>query len=74
MYILTAVCMFSKYIVLVSLRDKTAAMVARAIMHQKFLRFGAGELLTNNGLEFKNELLLEIYRTMGMARCYTTAY
>ena len=37
-YILTAVCVFSKYIVLVPLRDKNATTVARAIMHNVFLK------------------------------------
>ena len=73
-YILTAVCVFSKYIVLVPLSDKSTSSVARAIMHHVFLKYGAGEILTDNGLEFKNELLSEICRLMGIARCYTTAY
>ena len=40
-YILTAVCVFTKFIVLVSLRDKMAISVARALMKQVFLKFGA---------------------------------
>ena len=73
-YILTAVCVFTKYIVLVPLRDKLATTVARAIMHNVFLRFGAVEILTDNELEFKNELLSEICRLIGVARCFTTSY
>ena len=72
-YILTAVCVFTKYIVLVPLQDKLATSVARAIMHHVFFKFG-GELLTDNGLEFNNELLSEICRLMGIARCFTTSY
>ena len=37
-YILTAVCEFTKFIVLVPLRDKFAISVASAIMHHVFLR------------------------------------
>ena len=73
-YILTCVCVFSKFIVLVPLKDKNATTVARAIMHNVFLRYGAGEILTDNGLEFKNELLTELCRLMGVARCFTTSY
>ena len=73
-YILTAVCVFTKYIVLIPLRDKLATTVARAIMHHVFLKYGAGEILTDNGLEFKNELLSELCRLMGIARCFTTSY
>src|SRR5260370_16950064 len=60
--------------ILVPLRDKTAISVAKAIMENVFLRFGAGELLTDNGCEFRNEFLNEICRLMGVARCFTTAY
>ena len=73
-YILTAVCVFTKYIILIPLRDKLATTVARAIMHYVFLKYGAGEILTDNGLEFKNELLSELCRLMGIARCFTTSY
>jgi len=51
-YILTAICVFSKYIVLVPLRDKKAITVARAIYERVFLKYGAGEILTDNGGEF----------------------
>ena len=72
-YILTAICVFSKYMILVPLRDKTAISVTKAIMENVFLRFGAGELLTDNGCEFRNDLLNEIRRLMGVARSFTTA-
>ena len=72
-YILTMVCAFFKYIMLVPLRDKTAATMACAIMHQVFFKFGVGELLMDNVLEFKNDLLLEICWLMRVACCYTTA-
>ena len=64
----------TKYIVLVPLRDKFATTVARAIFHHVFLKYGAGEILTDNGLEFRNELLSELCRLMGVMRCFTTSY
>ena len=74
LYILTAICVFSKYIVLRPLRDKQATTVAKAIFENVFMKFGAGEILTDNGLEFKNELLSELCRLTGVARAFTTAY
>ena len=65
--------MFS-YCPLSPLRDKYATTVARAIMHNVFLRYGTGEILTDNGLAFRNELLTELCRLMGVARCFTTSY
>jgi len=60
--------------VLVPLQDKTAVSVAKAIVEHVFLKYGAGEILTDNGCEFRCELLNEICRLMGVARCFTTAY
>ena len=48
--------------------------MARAIMHNVLLWYGAGEILMDNGLEFRNELLSELCRLMGVARCFTTSY
>jgi len=71
---LTAICVFSKYIKLVPLRDKKAITVSNAIYERVFLKYGAGEILTNNGGEFRNELLGELCRLMGISRRFTTAY
>ena len=43
-------------------------------MKHVFLSFGAGEVLTDNGLEFCNELLSELCRLLGVVRCFTTSY
>jgi len=56
------------------LRDKTAISVARAIFERVFLKFGAGEILTDNGGEFRCEVLSKLCRLMGVARSFTTAY
>jgi len=73
-YILTAICVFSKYILLVPLRDKKAITVANAIYERAFLKYEGGEILTDNGGEFRKELLGELCRLMGMSRSFTTAY
>ena len=73
-YILTTLCIFFKYIVLVPLREKYAIRMARAIMTYVFLRYGVGTILTDNELEFRNELLSKLCRLMGVARCFTISY
>src|SRR5258708_29026115 len=73
-YILTAIDVFSKYMVLVPIRNKYATTVARAIYNHVFLKYGAGEILTDNGTEFRCELLSEVCRLLGVARAYTTSY
>jgi len=41
---------------------------------QKAVKYGAGEILPDNGGEFRNELLGELCRLMGVSRSFTTAY
>jgi len=73
-YILTAICVFTMYIILLPLRDKAAISVAEAIFEKVFIRFGAGEILTDNGGEFCCEVLDELCRLMGVARSFTSSY
>jgi len=73
-YILTAICTFTKFVILVPLKDKTAISVTTAIFEKVFLKFGAGEILTDNGGEFRCELLDELCRLMGVARSHTSPF
>src|SRR6266516_5056940 len=61
-YIFTALDSFSKFIVLVPLRDKKAITVATAFWNHVFIKFGIGTILTDRGLEFQNNLLNELCR------------
>jgi len=69
-YILTAICTLTRFIILVLLKNKTAISVATAI----FRKFGAVEILTNNSGEFRCELLYELCRLMGVAKSFTSRY
>jgi len=60
--------------ILIPLRDKTALFVARAIFERVFLKFRAGEILTDNRGEFGCEVLNELGRLMGVARSFMTAF
>jgi len=60
--------------VLVPLRDKKAIKVAWAIYERVFMKYGAGEILMDNGGKFRIELLSELCRLMGVSRSFTTAY
>jgi len=70
-YILTAICTLTKFIILVPLKNKTAISVATAIFEKVVLKFRAGKILTDNGGEFRCGLLDELCRLMGVARSYT---
>jgi len=73
-YILTAICVFTRYIILVPLREKAAIIIAKTIFEKVFLRFRGEVILTNNGGEFRCEVLDELCRLMGAARSFTSSY
>jgi len=71
-YILTSICTFTRFIILVPLKNKTAISVATAIFEKVYLKFGAGEILTDNGVKFRCEQHDELCRLMGVARSFTS--
>ena len=74
-YLLTCLDGYSKYLILVPLRDKTANAVAHALLHHVFLKYGFyDEVLSDNGPEFINSILDELYQITGTRRLRTTAY
>ena len=74
-YVLTAVCAFTKYLVAIPLRSKTAFEVANALVRRVFLVFSPVELLVHdNGLVFANSLLAAINSLMDIQSCRVTRY
>lgn len=57
-YLLSVVDYFTKYLITVPLRDKSALIVAQALVKNVYLIHGACQLqMSDNGLEFKNQVL-----------------
>ena len=57
-YLLTGICCFTKYLIVVPLRDKSALTVATALLKNVYLIYGAVELqVHDNGPEFVNTIL-----------------
>jgi len=74
-YLLTAICSFSKYLIAVPLRDKTALSVAKALVKNVYLIYGAVQLQVHDGVtEFCNEINNDINKLMGMQGSTTTPY
>ena len=74
-YLLTGICQFTKYLVAVPLRDKTALSVSRALVKNVYLVYGAVDLqITDQGREFCNEVLDHVAQMMGIQPSRTTAY
>ena len=65
---------FTKYVICVPIRNKTATTVAKAIVERIFMQFGVGELHSDGGGEFSNDMLEEICRMADIAKVKTTPY
>jgi len=74
-YIMTAVCAFTKYAVAVALPNKSASTVAHALVHEVILRIGCPSTIHSGlGKEFQNSLLAKICDELGIERSHTTPY
>ena len=74
-YLLTGICSFTKFLVAVPLRDKTALSVADALVKHVHLVYGVCDILVSDqGTEFINDLSECMNRALGAQRMRTTAY
>ena len=74
-YLLTGICCFTKYLIAVPLRDKSALTVANALLKHVYLIYGAVELqVHDNGPEFVNSVLFHLSKMMGVQDLRSTAY
>ena len=68
-YLLTGICCFTKYLIVVPLRDKSALTVANALLKHVYLIYGAVELqVHDNGSEFVNTILAHLSKNDGDPR------
>ena len=74
-YILTYLDHFTKWAEAVPLRNKEATSVADALVNEIFPKTGLPrQILCDNGREFKNQLLDELFDRLNIDRAFTTAY
>jgi hypothetical protein len=74
-YVLTAIDAFSRFLVAVPLRDKSAVTVATALAQHVFLPFGScRSMVSDQGTDFCNDVLQELTRVLGIQKLRTTAY
>ena len=66
-YALTVICMHIGYTLCIPIPNKTASEVMRACVKRVYSQFGGSyKVLTDNGTEFKNQLVDDICRTLGV--------
>ena len=74
-YLLVCVDHFSRFTVLSPLKDKSAKSVAHALVTQLFCPYSTPRvLLSDNGTEFRNEILQGICSQYNIKHTYTVAY
>jgi len=74
-YIMTTCDAFTRFVVAVPIRNKTALCAARALVQEVVLKYGTPHcILTDLGREFQNELWQELCRLLRVTRLHTTAY
>src|SRR5271165_643355 len=74
-YLLTGICSFTKYLVTVPIRDKSAVAVADALIEHVYLIYGCCEILVSDcGREFVNDLQDCLNRALGIYKIKTTSY
>lgn len=74
-YLLATICGFSKYVTLTAIPNCQATTVARTLMNECILKFGAmRELVTDNASYLKGELITELSELLQIDRHLITPY
>ena len=74
-YMFTAIDPFTKYAIVVPIRNKEATTVAKVIVEHIFLKWGlCFEILSDQGKEFEAELTTELLKLLGVVKLRTSGY
>ena len=66
-YALTVICMFTGYTFCIQIPNKMAKTVLKAYMDNVYCQFGGSlKILSDNGTEFKNKLMEEVSKELGV--------
>ena len=74
-YILTMQCELTKYVVAYPIETKEAHVIAKTLVEQFILKYGCFKVLkSDNGTEFKNELMNEICKLLKIDQKFSAPY
>ena len=74
-YLLVCIDHFSRFSILVPLKDKTAKGVAKALIDEVFCKFNTPlNIISDNGSEFNNDILNEICKNYNINKINIVAY
>uniref|UniRef100_A0ABD2WPB5 RNA-directed DNA polymerase n=1 Tax=Trichogramma kaykai TaxID=54128 RepID=A0ABD2WPB5_9HYME len=74
-YLLIFMDMFTRYIECIAIKKANGPTITQKLYGRIFMRFGAPEiLLTDNGTEFKNEVMTQFLEKNGVKQLFVPAY
>ncbi len=73
-YVVVVVDMFSCYVILAPIKEKTALAVAHTVVTKLICEHTAPRVLSDNGAEFRNKVLAETCTQFGITQTLTVAY
>ncbi len=74
-YLLVCVDHLPRYVVLAPVKDKSVKSIAHGLITHLICPFSTPRvLLSDNGTEFRNQLLEEICKQFGIKQCFTVSY
>ena len=75
-YALTVICMFTGYTFCIPIPNKKTEMVLKAYMNHVYCKYGGSfKILSDNGTEFKNKLMEEVSKELGVEyKVYSPPY
>jgi transposase InsO family protein len=74
-YIMTAIDAYTRFLIAVPIRHKSAEAVAQALVEKVFIPFGAWRVMVSDqGKDFNNSILDSVARLLGINKVRTTSY
>jgi len=74
-YILTVMCLYSRYLIAIPLRTINTKQIATALIDRVFLIYGTPQhIVSDNGSNFISKLAQHLYRALGINKHTTIAY
>ncbi len=73
-YVLVCVAHFSRFVALAPLRNKSATTVAHAIVFHLICSYTTPRVLSDNGMGFKNQILVDICSQFNIKQTFITAH
>ena len=74
-YLLTFICHFTKFAIVVPLVNKSAVSVAASMVNEVIARYGSPRvLLSDNGSEFRNQVMAEVCKLLRVHKTFSSAH